>query len=372
MFQSLIARSLPSKKGLTSLASRTFQSSSRTLQSSKSSTASRDTRIAGRLRFYKQVGVEKVQAPDDAETTTEGDVASPISAGVDGTDAATGVLRPDQESAQSTFRDMILPKVPGVGTAAVQNKDSINWYGVSLDGRLIKTPMGQRLAVPSELLATMIAAEWDAQEKHLQPANMPLMTLACTALDQVAHHPLAYREQCLRYLPTDTTCFWADPEEDRVLHRRQEEAWKELHDFVESKFDHPPSFAQGATEAMAITRKNESKPFAGLPHHPELIDGAIDWTYSLDAWHLTAFHSICSQAKSFLVAWAILERESPLECLHKAMDASRVEEEFQISNWGLVEGGHDYDRLNCSIQIHSSSLFAKTIVLDNELRAPEP
>ena len=45
-------------------------------------------------------------------------------------------------------------------------------------------------------------------------------------------------------------------------------------------------------------------------------------------------------------------------------EASRVEEEFQISCWGLVEGQHDYDRLNSSVQLHSASLFAKTILFE--------
>jgi ATP synthase F1 complex assembly factor 2 len=64
--------------------------------------------------------------------------------------------------------------------------------------------MGQIMAVPSQSLAYAIAAEWDAQTKYLQPANMPLMTLACTALDQVVHNPQAYRDQSLNYLTTDT------------------------------------------------------------------------------------------------------------------------------------------------------------------------
>jgi hypothetical protein len=29
---------------------------------------------------------------------------------------------------------------------------------------------------------------------------------------------------------------------------------------------------------------------------------------------------------------------------------ARVEEEFQISNWCLVEGQDDYDRSNCTVQ----------------------
>ena len=64
--------------------------------------------------------------------------------------------------------------------------------------------MGQTLAVPSETLAYMIAAEWDGQLKELQPSNMPLMTLACTALDQAAMHPQFYRDAALKYLLTDT------------------------------------------------------------------------------------------------------------------------------------------------------------------------
>lgn len=114
-------------------------------------------------------------------------------------------------------------------------------------------------------------------------------------------------------------------------------------------------------------KRGDAKPQTGLPHPPELIDKAADWTQSLDAWHLVSLASICAQAKSFLVAWAMLTPGSPLQDLNKAAEASRVEEEFQISNWGLVEGGHDYDRLNCSIQLHSAQLFVKTIALDNEL-----
>lgn len=184
--------------------------------SGKKSTTSRDTRIAGRLRFYKQVGVEEVEAPWDSaakkkDPNNEEDVncvASPISAGVDGTDSASGVHRPSSLSdTSSSFKHMLSPRPPGASTEFQDDDDSSSstrWFGVTLDGRGVSTPMGNKLAVPSEKLAHMIAAEWDAQDKHLRPVNMPLMTLACTALDQVAHHPNVYREQSLRFLPTDT------------------------------------------------------------------------------------------------------------------------------------------------------------------------
>jgi chaperone required for assembly of F1-ATPase len=61
-----------------------------------------------------------------------------------------------------------------------------------------------------------------------------------------------------------------------------------------------------------------------------------------------------SEAKSFFVAWALLDQHQQEEAqqttspfakdLTKAIEAVRVEEEFQISSWGLVEGQHDSKR----------------------------
>ena len=133
----------------------------------------------------------------------EGAINSPVSAGVDGTDSASGVRRIlDEHVAASSWKSLISPR----SASSVEDGGSHDrsWFGISLDGRTMKTPMGQPLAVPSMLLAHGIAAEWDAQTTHLQPANMPLMTLTCTALDQAAHHPHVYREQALNFLPTDT------------------------------------------------------------------------------------------------------------------------------------------------------------------------
>ena len=37
--------------------------------------------------------------------------------------------------------------------------------------------------------------------------------------------------------------------------------------------------------------------------------------------------------------------------------ASRLEEEFQLEIWGVVEGGHDMDRLNNAVRLSSVGLF---------------
>jgi ATP synthase mitochondrial F1 complex assembly factor 2 len=37
--------------------------------------------------------------------------------------------------------------------------------------------------------------------------------------------------------------------------------------------------------------------------------------------------------------------------------ASRLEEEFQVEVWGVVEGGHDMDRLNNTVRLSSVGTF---------------
>ena len=43
--------------------------------------------------------------------------------------------------------------------------------------------------------------------------------------------------------------------------------------------------------------------------------------------------------------------------LFEAIEASRLEEEFQLEIWGVVEGGHDMDRLNNAARLSSVGTF---------------
>lgn len=332
----------------------------------------RDSRLAGRRRFYKNVGVQSVGAPWEemiSPDVSSDKVNSPISAGVDGTQSASGVKGSLTNLVNDSARKMLLPRKALLDSSANINGEAIGkrespvgWYGITLDGRTLKTPLGMTLAVPSEMLAWAIAAEWNAQEDYLQPAQMPLMTLACTALDQTASAPDVVQEQALKFLATDTICYWSDPTEDRILHRRQQQAWEDIHSYCERLFGDKPAVAMGSNEGLLMSRVRNNKSI-GLPHPEKVAVGARKVVQSLDVWHLTALSSVCSGSKSLLVALAFLADDvSP----KSAIKAARVEEEFQISNWGLVEGGHDYDRLNCSIQILSAHIFLSSIRIDNE------
>ena len=75
---------------------------------------------------------------------------------------------------------------------------------------------------------------------------------------------------------------------------------------------------------------------------------------SLDDWYLTALSTLASSCKSLILATALLGDAIDLE---QAIYLSRAEEEFQIEQWGLVEGGHDLDRADTNVRISSPVVF---------------
>ena len=83
-------------------------------------------------------------------------------------------------------------------------------------------------------------------------------------------------------------------------------------------------------------------------------------THDLNAWQLTASRSIITEAKSCIVGLAFAN-EFWNGNTENVIVACRVEEEFQIEIWGYVEGQHDYDRLNCRIQVLSAALFLQSL-----------
>ena len=47
--------------------------------------------------------------------------------------------------------------------------------------------------------------------------------------------------------------------------------------------------------------------------------------------------------------------------VEQALEAARVEEDLQIQQWGLVEGGHDIDIADLRIRVAAPSLFVRLL-----------
>ena len=225
-------------------------------------------------------------------------------------------------------------KAVGVG------EEGGSWF-VSLDGRRVPTPAGSALVVPSRMLALSLAAEWDAQVRHIEPATMPLTSLAATAVDQVSRERSKVVEGLLRYAATDTCRFFVDGAQAPEVRERQEAllepvlAWLRRDIGVDLR-----RAADGAFRAPPVDA-------ASLARLRELCDG-------YDAFGLAALQCAVFECKSLALGLALLRGRLDARA---AEAAARVEETANIDRWGLVEGAHDYDLARIQVQLASASFF---------------
>ena len=104
--------------------------------------------------------------------------------------------------------------------------DAAGWV-IKLDGRTVRSPAGALLILPSSALAMAVADEWQAQCETIEPAKMPLFSLAVTVVDRVMSQHPAIISELVGYGGNDLLCYRGDDED---LARRQHQQW---HPWVE-------------------------------------------------------------------------------------------------------------------------------------------
>lgn len=162
-------------------------------------------------------------------------------------------------------------------------------YVIQLDGKTIKTPLGQDMTCPSEALADAIIAEWAAQGEKVKPDTMPLTQLLTTSIDKIRDRE-KITESCMRYLDTDLVCYWTKEPED--LAKIQKEKWGAWVKWFERHFEVPLYTTQ---KIDALTQDEEA--------HKRV------WNYikSLDDYYFTVVHVITSLSGSLILALAFSE-----------------------------------------------------------------
>jgi ATP synthase mitochondrial F1 complex assembly factor 2 len=78
----------------------------------------------------------------------------------------------------------------------------------------------------------------------------------------------------------------------------------------------------------------------------------------LDNWHLAAAEELAASFKSVTLGLATMAGRLGIEA---ALKAARVEEDVQIEQWGLVEGGHDIDIADIRVRAAAPSLFVRLL-----------
>ncbi len=187
-------------------------------------------------------------------------------------------------------------------------------FEVRLDGRPLRTPGQAPLILSGEGLAEALAEEWRAQGERIEPASMPLMSLACTAIDQVAAARAQVVEALLAYGGADLLCYRA--EHPAPLVARQAETWQPLLDWAALELDAPLKVGRGIV--------HEAQPEAALGALRRALE-------ALDDLSLTALDCAVRASGSLVVALALQRRRLDAEA---AFEAAELDASFQIEQWG--------------------------------------
>ena len=187
-------------------------------------------------------------------------------------------------------------------------------HGVLLDGRPMRTPARQVLAVPTASLAEAIAAEWRGQAETIRPDAMPLTRLASTAIDRMPAQRQAAIDEALAYADTDLVCYRAA--EPFELVQRQQHAWQPMLDWV--------SAAYGVK--LAVT--TSILPFAQPAAVRDCLRGALE---DLGDWPLVGVHAATRALGSLVLGLCLLHGRLDADA---ALAASLLDELFEIERWG--------------------------------------
>lgn len=188
-------------------------------------------------------------------------------------------------------------------------------YGILLDGRPVRTPAKNLLAVPALPIAQRLAAEWEAQGEEIDPARMPVTRLVNTAVDGVAANLDAVFDEILRFAGTDLLCYRADAPEGLVA--RQREGWDPI-----------VRWAADARGARFILVE-------GVMHQEQPAQAIAAFSAALDAWReplaLACLHTVTTLTGSAMVALALAEGMVDAE---RAWTLAHIDEDWQIEHWG--------------------------------------
>jgi len=185
---------------------------------------------------------------------------------------------------------------------------------VRLDGRPVKTPTGNALALPTQKMADAVVAEWDAVEKTLNPALMPVTGFANAAIDRIAPDHAGFAAAIAAYGETDLFCYRAATGE--ALADRQAEIWDRWLQWAQGRYDISFVIVEGIM--------HQPQPAATL----DTLRGVVA---ARDAFELAAMAKLAHLSGSLIATLAVVERAATPEDI---WNAACLDELWQEELWG--------------------------------------
>ena len=206
------------------------------------------------------------------------------------------------------------PKPKRVYNSVAVGEGAGGAYAVLLDGKPGLTPLRTHLATSSRALAEAVAAEWDAQDPHIDPETMPLTRLLATALDRVTPQRDAVIASLLSYVDADSICYRASHPAD--LRARQNELWQPVVDWVSRQHN------------IALTSVDGLMPAAQPPQVAPTLRRVLE---AMDDAALTAFQAAAAHTSSLALALGLVCRRLTAA---DVFAAAFLDEMYQVEKWG--------------------------------------
>ena len=210
-------------------------------------------------------------------------------------------------------------------------------FTVMLDGRNVRTPGKALLRVPTDVMAKHIAQEWEAQTERVDPRTMPWTRSANSAIDKLSVQRPEVEDHLIGYAGTDLVCYRAEAPQGLV--DRQAKAWDPILENVQNVFGVRLVTTSGV---MPVAQSDDS--LAVLRHvMSEMSDFAI-----------TGFHDIVTLSGSYLIAVSVVLKTVDAKA---AWTLSRIDEEWQIEQWGRDEEADAQAEIKREAFLHATRFF---------------
>ncbi|HEX8231847.1 MAG TPA: ATP12 family protein [Caulobacteraceae bacterium] len=188
-------------------------------------------------------------------------------------------------------------------------------WGVTLDGRALRTPQRKSLVLPSQALAELVASEWDSQGAEIVIPDMHATRLAFTALDVLGGAREAVADEVAKYAASDLLCYFA--EGPLALVERQARAWGPVLDWAEAEF------------GLVLDR---TSGVVHRPQPPQTLEAVRALALRLDDFELAGLAQAAGLFGSAVLALALQRARLGGQ---EAFALSRLDEAFQEEQWGV-------------------------------------
>lgn len=228
-------------------------------------------------------------------------------------DEAAGQPPPDpRESARASARAPLRKRFyKEVGVTEVEGG-----FGITLDGKPIRTPSGRQVVIPARALADAVAAEWAAQGEAIDPVTMPLTRIANSVVEGVVDRVALVTEDLAKYFETDLLFYRAGHPEGLVA--REAAHWDPVLFWAAE--------ALGAHFILSEGIMHVKQPDEALRAARAALPG--------DPWSVAALHIVTTLTGSALLALALAHG---MRDAGQVWAAAHVDEDWNADQWGVDE-----------------------------------